>query len=293
MSTPMSTAASTPMSAPGKPGKAAPAERRARFTDLVAAEWIKLWSLRSTAWILGIGALVVIGINVNSARSNAALLTQIPAMSPDGSFQIDPMRTSFVDPAYQILMVVAGSVGAIAVFGEYTSGLIRTTFTAVPDRRAVVFAKMTVVTTVMLALGAVVAGASFWLTQALLSDTIGLSIGAPGALRAVVASALLAPLCALVGMALGALVRHAAGSVVATLLTLLLPALFGGETYRWAKEIGNAMPLTAWHALVENPSMHYSASKYPETIAEAWTVFAAWPLVAAVVTVVVVRRRDV
>lgn len=282
------------MSAPGKPGMAAPAVHRARFTDLVAAEWIKLWSLRSTAWILGVGALVVIGINVNSARSNAALLTQIPATSPDGSFQVDPMRTSFVDPAYQILMVVAGSVGAIAVFGEYTSGLIRTTFTAVPDRRAVVFAKITVVTAVMLALGAVVAGASFWLTQALLSDSIGLSIGAPGALRAVVASALLAPLCALVGMALGALVRHAAGSVVATLLTLLLlPALFGGETYRWVKEIGNAMPLTAWHALVENPSMHYSAGTYPETIAEAWTVLAAWPLVAAVATVVMVRRRDV
>ncbi|MFE0173905.1 ABC transporter permease [Streptomyces sp. NPDC059002] len=267
---------------------------RARFADLVAAEWIKLWSLRSTPWILGVGTLVVIGINVNSARSNADLLARQPSTSPDGAFQIDPMHTAFVDPAYQILMVVACSVGAIAVFGEYTSGLIRTTFTAVPDRRAVVLAKIAVVTAVMLALGAVAAAGSFWLTQAVLSDTIGLSIGAPGALRAVVASALLAPLCALVGMAIGSLVRHAAGSVVTALVTLLLlPALFGGETYRWVKEIGNAMPHTAWTALVENPAMDYPQGSYPETIAEAWTVFATWPLVAAVVTVVVVRRRDV
>lgn len=270
------------------------APERPRFTDLLAAEWIKLWSLRSTYWILGVGALAVVGINVNSARSNADLLARGSAASPGGIIGIDPMHTAFVEPAYQILMIVAGSVGAIAVFGEYASGLIRTTFAAVPDRRAVVAAKTCVVAVVMLGLGAVVSAASFGLTQAVLSDTIGLSIGAPGALRAVVASALLAPLCALVGMALGALVRHAAGSVVATLVTLLLlPALFRGETYRWVKEIGNAMPLTAWEALVENPATDRPPGRYPESIAEAWTVFAAWPLVAVIVTVVVVRRRDV
>ncbi|MFE0133140.1 ABC transporter permease subunit [Streptomyces sp. NPDC059037] len=267
---------------------------RARFRDLVAAEWIKLWSLRSTGWILGVGALVVIGINVNSARSNADLLEHQPATSPDGAFQVDPMHAAFVDPAYQILVVVAAAVGAITVFGEYTSGLIRTTFAAVPDRRAVLVAKAAVVAAVMFVLGAVVAAASFGATQAVLSDTIGLPIGAPGALRAVVASALLAPLCALVGMALGALIRHAAGTVVASLVTLLLlPSLFAGDTYRWAKEIGNAMPLTAWQALVENPAMDYPPGRYPVTVAEAWTVFAVWPLVAAVVAVVVVHRRDV
>lgn len=54
------------------------AESRARFRDLVAAEWIKLWSLRSTYWVLGLGALVVIGINVNSAQSNADRLAHLP-----------------------------------------------------------------------------------------------------------------------------------------------------------------------------------------------------------------------
>ncbi|MFI1394308.1 ABC transporter permease [Streptomyces sp. NPDC020681] len=269
-------------------------ESRGRFRQLLAAEWIKLWSLRSTYWVLGVGALVVIGINVNSARSNASRLAHQPAADPfNPEFRFDPMSTAFVDPAYQILMIIAGSVGAIVVFGEYTSGLIRTTFTAVPARGPVVAAKVTVVAAVMLVLGTAVSAASFGVSQALLREHGGLSVSDPGALRAVVASALLAPLCALVGMALGALIRHATGTVVAVVgVLLLLPALFQGDTYRWVAEIGNAMPLTAWEALVENPASHFDPGKYPETITEAWIVFAAWPLAAAVLAVVMVRRRD-
>ncbi|MGW2230952.1 ABC transporter permease subunit [Streptomyces formicae] len=269
---------------------------RARFADLLAAEWIKLWSLRSTFWVLGGGALTVIGINANSAWSNARRLADLPPPPADVDevFLFDPLGTAFVDPAWQLLMVVAATVGALSVVGEYASGLIRTTFTAVPDRRAVVAAKASVVAAVLCVLGAVVAGVSFGVTQALLRDEGGLSVGDPGALRAVAASALLAPVCALVGMALGALVRHAAGTVVAVVgVLLLLPALFQGDTYQWVKEIGDAMPLSAWERLVENPARSGPVEKYPVSVTEAWTVLAAWPLVAAAVAVFAVDRRDV
>ncbi|MFE7328508.1 ABC transporter permease [Streptomyces sp. NPDC057565] len=273
-----------------------------RFHHLLIAEWIKLWSLCSTYWVLGIGSLAVIGINVNSALSNADRLAhqpELPPAPPPGRPELpqmlfDPLASAFVDPAWQLLMVIAGSVGAIAVFGEYTSGQIRTTFAAVPARRAVMTAKAAVMAAVMLVLGTVIAGASFGVTQAILQDHHGMSIGDPGALRAVAASALLAPLCALVGMALGALIRHAAGTVVAVVgALLLLPTLFMGETYRWVKEIGNAMPLTAWRALVQNPGRDYSVDKYPVSVTEGWIVFGAWSLVAAAVAVAVVHHRDV
>ena len=48
------------------------AEPRARFRDLVAAEWIKLRSLRSTYWVLALSALVVIAFNVNAACDHTA-----------------------------------------------------------------------------------------------------------------------------------------------------------------------------------------------------------------------------
>ncbi|MER5889588.1 ABC transporter permease subunit [Streptomyces sp. NPDC001941] len=272
-----------------------PTEAPDRFRHLLAAEWIKLWSLRSTYWVLGTGALAVIGINANSARTNADRLAAQPPVPPgtpdDQAFAFDAMHTAFLDPAWQILMIVACCVGAIAVSGEYTSGLIRTTLTSVPDRRAVVLAKIAVVSAVMTVVGAVVAGASFGLTQALLRDHGGVSLADSGALRAVAASALLAPLSALIGMALGAVVRHAAGSVVGAIVTLLLlPVLFQGETYRWVAEIGNAMPLSAWEALSGN---YWGAGKYPVSTTEAWVVFGAWAVGSAAVAVEAVRRRDV
>ena len=69
--------------------------------------------------------------------------------------------------------------------------------------------------------------------------------------------------------------------------------LFGGERYRFLKEIGNAMPYTAWDALVQNPAaMQLNPSKYPVSITEAWIVFGAWALIAAIVAVTTVHRRD-
>ncbi|MGW0906320.1 ABC transporter permease [Streptomyces sp. NPDC002853] len=269
-------------------------EPRARFRHLVAAEWIKLWSLRSTYWVLAAGALAVIGINVNSAVTNLDWLSQQdPPARMDPRMRFDVLSTAFVDPAWQILMVVAGSVGALAVFGEYTSGLIRTTFTAVPDRRAVMLAKAVVMTVVMAALGTFVSVVSFGVTQAVLREHGGLSIGDPGALRGVAASALLVPLSALVGMAVGALVRHATGSIVTTLVTLILvPAFLQGDTYRWVKELGNTMPVSAWNALIDNPAVVHPPVKYAATVTEAWIVFAAWPVAAVIVMVLAVRRRD-
>lgn len=272
-----------------------------RFRHLLAAEWLKLWSLRSTCWVLGVGALTVIGINVNSAVSNADRLAHQPLRAPErqgfpdlDATMFDPLTTAFVDPAWQLFMILTAAVGAITVFGEYTTGLIRTTFAAVPDRRAVTVAKLTVVSVVMSALGALVSGASFGVTQMLLRDYGGVSLGDPGALRAVVAAALLAPLCALVGMAVGAVVRHAAGSVVTVIgLLLLVPALFRGERYRWVKEIGNAMPLSAWERLVTNPERAHDLGAYPLTVTEAWIVYGAWAVAAAAVAVLVVRHRDV
>ncbi|WP_367040377.1 ABC transporter permease [Streptomyces sp. Je 1-332] len=267
---------------------------RARFRHLLAAEWIKLWSLRSTYWVLAIGAPAVTGINVNSALTNLDWLSQRDAPAPmDPRMRYDALSSAFVDPAWQILMVVAGSVGALAVFGEYTSGLIRTTFTAVPDRRAVMLAKAVVMSAVTAVLGVLVSVASFGVTQAILREHGGLSIGDPGALRAVAASALLIPLSALVGMAVAALVRHATGSIVTTLVSLVLaPAFLQGDTYRWVKELGNAMPITAWNTLIENPAMEHPPAKYAETVTEAWIVFAAWPVAAVIVMVLAVRRRD-
>ncbi|MGW1504488.1 hypothetical protein ACWCQW_39440 [Streptomyces mirabilis] len=92
----------------------------------------------------------MIGIKVNSAASNADRLAHQPLLPPDkpgaphlAEPMFDPLITAFVDPAWRLFMITAATVGAIAVFGECSTGLIRTTFAAVPDRKAAIAAKLT------------------------------------------------------------------------------------------------------------------------------------------------------
>ncbi|WP_458243666.1 ABC transporter permease [Streptomyces sp. MAI_2237] len=268
----------------------------ARFTDLLAAEWIKLRSLRSTYWALGSSALALVAFNANAARAD---YTNYPHYNEPihRDFVYWALRDAFTQGAALMLVLAAASIGAIAVVGEYATGLIRTTFTAVPDRRALMTAKVAVVTAVMTVYGAVVAGASYAVTQAILDGRgQGVPIGHPGAWRVVAASALLAPVSALVGMGVGAVVRHSATTMVLTTVVLLLLPSFVTERYHWTACVKNALPFNAWVRLVDvgyGTHPFTIARRYPTTVGGSWVVFAVWAGVAAVLAVVVVDRRDV
>lgn len=268
----------------------------AGFTDLLAAEWIKTRSLRSTHWVLALSALVAIAINVNAVHSDLPFIDRPHAPLPDRpSFAYDPLFHGLGDIAVAVMALAAATFGAITVFGEYATGMIRTTLAAVPDRRAVITAKVALVTALTLVLGASVSVTSFFTTNAMLSSRhVGLSIHDPGALRAVVAYALVAPVCGLIGLAFGAVLRHATASVVAVVGVLfIVPMLFGGERYRFLKEIGNHLPLAAQDRLTLNPESYTSLGAYPATITGSWIALAAWALGSVAVAVTTVRRRDV
>ncbi|SEF59103.1 hypothetical protein SAMN05216223_101430 [Actinacidiphila yanglinensis] len=271
-------------------------EPRPRFADLVAAEWIKLWSLRSTPWVLALTVLVTIGVNLNAVHSDFVYIDRAARTGTGhraGAY--DPIFHGLNQISADLLMLAAGAVGAISVFGEYATGLVRTTFAAVPDRGAVARAKVLVVTALTTALGAVVATASFFGGNAMLvSRHVGLSITDPGCARCVAAYALIAPVCALVGMATGAVFRFAAASIVAVVtLLFLVPLLFGGDRYELLRRIGNTLPGNAESRLVSNPAAPISWGKYPASVHGSWLALAAWAVASAVVAVVVVRRRDV
>ncbi|WP_427922591.1 ABC transporter permease [Streptomyces sp. cg40] len=267
-----------------------------RFGDLLAAEWLKLRTLRSTYWALGIGALTVIAFDANAARTDYVDYPHYNAMTR-AHFHTTALFDAFTDGAAMILVLTVASVGAITVVGEYSTGLIRTTFAAVPDRRALMSAKAAVVTALMTGYGFVIAGASFGVSQAILSGRhAGLSVSDPGALRVITASALLAPVSALTGMALGALIRHSATTMVLTAGVLLLLPQFVTDRHHWTVCIRIALPFHAWERLVQVDYGHLPyqlVSRYPTTVGGAWVVFGVWAVVSGVVMVVVVDRRDV
>ncbi|WP_323178815.1 hypothetical protein [Streptomyces sp. NBC_00568] len=157
----------------------------ARFGDLLVAEWIKLRSLRSTYWALGAGALAVIAFNANAARVDAADHPRFDDRTRSQMARL-ALRDAFTDGSAMILVLAVASIGAITIVGEYSTGLVRTTFAAVPDRRALMAAKAALLTAVMTVYGALVAGASFASTQAILATRdAGVALTHPGAARVV------------------------------------------------------------------------------------------------------------
>ncbi|MEV4560367.1 ABC transporter permease [Kitasatospora sp. NPDC049285] len=271
--------------APATSSAAPLAEPPARFRDLIASEWIKTRSLRSTPWVLVFITLFVIGSAAVATFSDRA------AGSEPGSFLA---YDAFSSPGYLTLILVAGSMGALGVVSEYSSGLIRTTLAAVPARGAVVLAKAVVTAVLWTAVGTVAALGSFLVSQAVLrGHGADVPITHPDVLRPLVASALLAPVCALTGLGLAVLLRHAAATMLTSAFALLmLPTMFS-EGNRWSADIRHTMISAAWTRLVQTWEPDPGSLGYAATLPGCWLVYALWPLTAVALAVLVVRRRDV
>ncbi|MFJ3307517.1 ABC transporter permease [Streptomyces sp. NPDC086549] len=257
----------------------------ARFRELLASEWIKMRSLRSAPWTIALTVLFVMG-----SAAVATLADHAAGSGPVGFLPFD----AYPQAGSWTLMLVAGSAGALTVVSEYSSGSIRTTTVAVPARGSVVLAKAAVVAALWTAVGAVVSTGSFLVSQAILNGRhAGVPITHPGVFRALVASALSAPVCALVGLGLGVLLRHAAATMVTSVFVLLmLPTMFS-ESDRWSADIKHAMVAAAWRRLVQNWGPDPGSLGYTATVSGSWIVYALWPLITVALAVLVVRRRDV
>ncbi|MFF1924276.1 ABC transporter permease [Streptomyces sp. NPDC058221] len=266
---------------------------RARFGDLLAAEWLKMWSLRSTPWLYVITALAVVAFNAGTAYDHYKYWYEYDEHGRE-SFMANgsPLMDAFTGNAATVLVLAVAAIGAVSVTGEYGTGLIRTTFTAVSARRSVMAAKVLVLAAVTTVFGALVAAASFASTQAILSGrNASVSLGHPDALRIIVASALLAPVAALAGLAIGTVLRHTGGSIVGCVVVLLLLPIVLSSRRHLTAVLQHTLPYSAWERLTGTETQH-AGELFPWGAGGAWTVYALWALVAGVLAVVAVHRRD-
>jgi ABC-2 type transport system permease protein len=193
-----------------------------RFRNVAAMEWIKLRSLRSARWVLigGIAATVAFGVvtgyNTRSVTS-------------------DP--TSNVLAGVIIGQVITGVLGVLAMTSEYSSGLIRVTFAAVPRRPLVLAAKAVVFGAVCLVAGEIAVFASFVFGIAVLRPSVPHpSLSDPAVLRAVAMTGAYLALTGLTGLGIGAIIRHS-GAAVGILVggLFVLPILTGAASLAVAK----------------------------------------------------------
>jgi hypothetical protein len=191
------------------------------FATVARMEWHKLRTVRSTWYILAVFTASMTGVAVLVlSHENYA---QLPAA---GRASFDPVHDCFI--GLVLGQLLTGVLGVLAITTEFSSGLIRATFAAVPGRPLVLAAKAAVLGAVTLAAGQITAFAAFLAGQAVLqAPAPHATLGQPGVLRAVLVAGAYPALIALTGLAAGALIRHTAGAIFALVgLLFVLPLLF-------------------------------------------------------------------
>ncbi|MYU24423.1 ABC transporter permease [Streptomyces sp. SID8352] len=183
--------------------------------QVVRSEWTKIRSVASTVWTLSLAVVVsvALGMLISVLSRN-----EFDSMSPRDRLSFDPTYVSFAGMSLgQLAMIV---FGVLVVANEYSSGMIRTSLAAVPQRGTFLFSKVAVATALALAVGLVTAFLAFFLGQAMLGD-LRASLGDPGVLRAVIGGGLYMTLIAMFSMGVAAMLRSPMLS-----LGILMPFFF-------------------------------------------------------------------
>ncbi|MCX4746148.1 hypothetical protein OG455_11545 [Kitasatospora sp. NBC_01287] len=271
----------------------------ARWLDLFGAEWIKLWSLRST-FIVVTAAPVLACISAWKVATTA--YNNWPSY-PDSFKQIyDPGHDALFPVMFCLLMTIAGVIGAQTMLGELASGMIRTTFIAVPNRSRVLLAKISVVTAVTTVVGALVAVLSWAITLACYSDRLtAWSWSTPGLGRWMLATVLAFPVSGLIGMTAASLIRHTAPTVFALFVYFVMVPLFMGgsstldtlfHTGQLFTFVVNSWPFSGWIFLTALGPTGGIVGHHPSAT-HSWISFGAWAVGSVAVVVAAFRSRDV
>jgi ABC-2 type transport system permease protein len=248
--------------------------------SVAKAEWIKLRSVRVN--VIGIAAaaagLVLLGVLFSALAPTD--------MGPGGT-ATDSVSLAFGGTSLSQLII--GVLAALFVGSEYASGLIRTTFGAVARRtrvlraKAIVFGGATALAMTVGSFGAFFAGSAVYS-----GDLASYTIGDPGVLRAVLAAGFYGGCVALIGIAVGFLVRSTAAAIGVLLGLLMLAPLL-------VDVVPGAVGETLTKILPSNAGKAMMSVTTPESLLSpllAFAVLVAWVVGLLAIAAVTVRRRD-
>lgn len=261
------------------------AVRPVSFARVLHSEWIKLWSLRSTYWTVAatLAAMVLIALMLGVAS-----YVDEGAAGPDGRMAIGM--------GYSFAQVVVAVLGVLTISGEYTTGMIRSTLAAVPTRLPALAAKAVLVAGLGFVLGVVGVTLSYLASYPLLGAGGAASLSDPDVQRIFWGSGLYLAGVGLLGLGVGAVVRHTAGAVtlvlgVLLLLTTLWQLLM--MTSDWFTRTYGYLPSTAGERIAA-PEVTRAVGDAPQVLAP-WTgfgVFMVYVALTFLVAAVLFRRRD-
>ena len=249
---------------------------------VLLSEWTKIKTVRSTVVTLLVAFVVTVGLG---ALVCAITNSQWGSRSPDDRLTFDATSTSFSGIFLGQLALI---VFAVLVIGnEYSSGMIRVTLAAVPQRGTLLVAKAAVVTALVLPVSLVTSFVTFLLGQALLGDH-GVSLSDTRVLRAVFGVALYMTFISLLSLGVGFMLRKPVLS-----LGLLMPFFFLIAPILTAvpkvKTVARYLPDSAGSRMSEVVT---SGSSIPYGPIAAFFICLAWVVACLLGGYALFRRRD-
>lgn len=255
---------------------------------VLRSEWIKTRTLRSTWITLASIVLVIVAFGVISAMVASGDITP-QGGGPRRAASLGPLSTVLAGANLAVLIVAV--MGSIAGAREFSTGMIRTTFSAVPKRLPVLWSKLITFTAVVLPIVAVSVVAAFFLGMRVL-DAGGAATVAwsdDGVPRSVLGTAYYIVGLGLIGLAIGILLRSTAASIGVVIgAVIFLPALATALLPSSWDEILKYLPSNAGTAFT-------SSSEVGATLLTPGTgliVFTGWIVLAIVGAAVMLTRRD-
>lgn len=272
-----------------EPARAVSDSHRVTFLGALKSEWIKLFAVRSTPWVLIVSIVAMVGFS--------AMMAAGFALAGDEGFSDDPsVGTSVATFGYGVGQIVFIVLGAMRITGEYSTGQIRSTLSAVPRRIPVLVAKAVVVAVTSFVTGAVSVALALLVTTPILNQYgLAADLSDPVAQRALLGTALYLTAVALMALGVGFLLRHTAGAIFAMIGLFVILPILSAVPIDWVQDALQFLPAAAGERLILAGSSLSEMPGMPEAILSPWAgygVMLLWTAAILGAAAVVLRRRD-
>lgn len=262
---------------------------RLSFGHVLRSEWIKFRSLRSTWWTIGTTIVVMVLFSMSMAAS-----LNFAAETPEMAAEMGNISTvQAIVLGYIFAQLSVAVLGALVITGEYSTGMIRSTLSAVPTRLPALWAKAGIIGVVTFVVGIVGIALSYLVTMPMLSgNDLVPDLGDSVVQRVVLACAGYLALVALVAVGIGTIMRHSAGSIftlVAFLFVLPLVASFLSQD--WVQDIAKFLPMNLATAMMAVTEADAGGVEILSP-GSATVAMVAWAVVSLGAAAVVLKRRD-
>ncbi|MGJ3190874.1 ABC transporter permease [Paenarthrobacter nitroguajacolicus] len=263
------------------------------FHRVLNSEFIKFRTLMSTLILLASTALVMVGFAALSAWGTGQFAEQVandPEAAAAMAAQGGDLAVSIPTSGISFAQLILGSLGVLLMSSEFTTGMARSTFAAVPKRLSPFLAKLIVVMVSAFLLTAVSIYIAGLVSLPIVDNyDLKLDLGSSQSVKLLLVNSLYVAAVAAIGMALGTIVRNSAGGIMSLVgLLFVAPIAFQLIPGDFFKEANKYLPTSTISPLT-------AVEHVPETL-EAWQaalVLGAWVVVPVALAMVLLKKRDV